>query len=81
MIRCRSVLCYLVLSSFFAAGALAQKESAIRNVFWQPNELQNGSVVFFGVEFNREATQVTGTFLHKELVFFKAVDRPWRPAS
>jgi biotin carboxyl carrier protein len=76
MIRYRSLF-VLFLSAFFAASpALAQKESAIRNVFWQPNDLQNGSVVFFGVELNRDATRVTGKFLGKNLAFFKAIDRP-----
>ena len=77
MICHRSLFAHLVLSVFLAVTpALAQKESPIKNVFWQPNELQNGSVVFFGVELNQEATKVTGKFLKKDLVFFKAIDRP-----
>jgi murein DD-endopeptidase MepM/ murein hydrolase activator NlpD len=77
MIRCRSLLPLLVaLFAITPALAQTQKDSAIKNVFWQPNELQNGSVVFFGVELNREATRVTGKFLGKDLAFFKAVDRP-----
>jgi len=48
----------------------AQRESAIKNVFWQPNELQPGSVTFFTVELNHEATKVSGQFLGKDLLFF-----------
>jgi biotin carboxyl carrier protein len=73
----RSRLAYLVLSALLAViPAFGQKEDAIKNVFWQPNDLQNGSVVFFGVELNRPATRVTGKFLGKNLVFFPATDRP-----
>src|SRR5437868_12588113 len=42
-----------------------QTESAIKNVFWQPNELQPGSVIFLTVELNNEASRVSGHFLGK----------------
>jgi murein DD-endopeptidase MepM/ murein hydrolase activator NlpD len=58
-------LCVLAQLSLFG-----QTESAIKNVFWQPNELQPGSVTFFTVELNRAATKVSGQFLGKDLLFF-----------
>jgi len=58
-------LCVLAEMSLFG-----QTESAIKNVFWQPNELQPGSVNFFTVELNRAATKVSGQFLGKDLKFF-----------
>jgi hypothetical protein len=73
MIRCASLCKHSLIALLaLAAPLFAQKESAIKNVFWQPNDLQNGSVVFFGVELNRDATRVTGRFLGKELTFFKS---------
>jgi murein DD-endopeptidase MepM/ murein hydrolase activator NlpD len=58
-----------------ASSSIAQSESAIKNVFWQPDELQSGSVVFFTVESNRNAIKVTGSFLGKDLLFFRD-DKP-----
>ena len=78
MSRCASHCKYFLIVALLALTTtplVAQKESAIKNVFWQPNDLQNGSVAFFGVELNRDATRVTGKFLGKELVFFRS-DKP-----
>jgi len=47
-----------------------QTESAIKNIFWQPNELQPGSAIFLTVELNHEASRVSGHFLGKNLLFF-----------
>lgn len=49
--------------------------AAFRNIFWQPNSLQQGSVTFFTVETATPATRVTGRLLGKELSFFKG-DKP-----
>ena len=49
--------------------------AAFRNIFWQPNSLQQGSVTFFTVETASPATRVTGRLLGKELSFFKG-DKP-----
>ena len=60
------------LITLFVLAALSlfgQTESTIKNVYWQPNELQAGSVTFFTVELNRDATKVTGQFLGKDLFF------------
>jgi murein DD-endopeptidase MepM/ murein hydrolase activator NlpD len=53
-----------------AAGA-----SAVKNIFWQPNDLQQGSPTLFTVEFERPAVRVTGTWIGKTLSFFKT-DNP-----
>jgi hypothetical protein len=47
----------------------------IKNVFWQPNDLQQGSVAFLTVEFERTPLQVSGGFIGKNLSFFKS-DNP-----
>lgn len=45
--------------------------AAFRNVFWQPNEMAQGSVTFFTIEMTKPASRVTGRFLGKELSFFQ----------
>jgi len=47
----------------------------IKNVFWQPNELQQGSVVFITVDLERVPRRVTGKWIGKDLAFFKS-DNP-----
>jgi murein DD-endopeptidase MepM/ murein hydrolase activator NlpD len=47
----------------------------IKNVFWQPNDLQQGSVALITVEFARTPTRVTGQLIGKNLTFFKS-DNP-----
>jgi hypothetical protein len=60
----------LIIVSFVTQSLFAQKESAIKNVFWQPNELQPGSVILLTVELNHPASTVSGSLLGKELLFF-----------
>jgi hypothetical protein len=60
----------MTLSVLAQLSLFGQTESAIKNAFWQPNELQPGSVTFFTVELNRAATKVSGQFLGKDLLFF-----------
>ena len=51
---------------------------AVKNVFWQPNELQQGSVAFFTTELEHAPTHVTATWLGKTVMFFKSADpRVW----
>lgn len=50
----------------------AEGEGVFKNVFWQPNELQQGSVMFFTVELDKPARKVSGTLLGKELSFFRS---------
>lgn len=62
----------LALLLLCSPSLFAQTHSAIKNLFWQPNQLQPGSPVFFTIELNREATKVMGEFLGKDLVFFRS---------
>jgi murein DD-endopeptidase MepM/ murein hydrolase activator NlpD len=48
----------------------------IKNIFWQPNQLQQGSVAFFTVELNHVPVRVSGTWIGKTLTFFKSSDDP-----
>jgi hypothetical protein len=71
-----------VLLTAFALTAAAQTpavhhpasaptdKTAIHNVFWQPNELHQGSPIFLTVELERPATRVTGNFANKAITFF-----------
>ena len=45
-------------------------DSAIHNVFWQPNDLHQGSPMFLTVELERPARRVTGNFINKSITFF-----------
>jgi len=56
-------------SAHHSAPAPADK-TTIHNVFWQPNELHQGSPIFLTVELERPATRVTGNFVNKPIVFF-----------
>ena len=71
MIRNLRKLFTLITVSLLAQTSLfGQTESSIKNVFWQPNDLQPGSVTFVTVELNRKAKKVSGRFLGKDLLFF-----------
>jgi len=71
MIRnCRKLFTLVTFSALAQPSLFGQTDSSIKNVFWQPNELQPGSVTFVTVELNRKATKVSGQFLGKELLFF-----------
>jgi hypothetical protein len=47
----------------------------VKNVFWQPNEPQQGSAVFITVELEHVPLRVTGKWIGKDLVFIKS-DNP-----
>ena len=47
----------------------------IKNIFWQPNQLEQGSPAFFTVELNRVPVRVSATWLGKTLTFFQS-DNP-----
>ncbi len=51
-------------------AAPAPDKTAIHNVFWQPNELHQGSPMFLTIELERAATRVTGNFVNKPITFF-----------
>lgn len=61
----------LVMVLWGASYGRAEGEGVFKNVFWQPNELIQGSVVFFTVELEKPAKKVSGTLLGKELSFFR----------
>ena len=56
----------------------AATQGAVKNVFWQPNDLVQGSPAFFTVEFVRPARRVTGTWIGKSMSFCHGKDsRIW----
>lgn len=57
-----------------AAGHGEAAASVVKNVFWQPNELVQGSVAFFTVEFERAPVRVSAVWIGKTLSFFKTDD-------
>jgi len=78
----RSTLTIAALLSFSLAASpqsarhtrrttTSASSAAVKNVFWQPNTLQQGSEAFFTVEFERAPTRVSGTWIGKTLSFFK----------
>ena len=66
----RKLFTLITFSILGALSLFAQTESVIKNVFWQPNALKPGSVSFFTVELDRNATKVSGQFLGRSLLFF-----------
>jgi hypothetical protein len=55
--------------------AAAEANSGItRNLFWQPNQLQQGSPAFFTVELDRTPVRVTGRWLGKTITFFRSAE-------
>ena len=68
--RLRRLAVFLLLACC-AGAAIAESDGTFKNVFWQPNEVQQGSVLFFTVEMDKDATSVTGTLLGKRLSFFR----------
>lgn len=70
----------VVLLTALTLGASAQThinhraapadDTAIHNVFWQPNDLHQGSPMFLTVELERPARRVAGNFVNKSITFF-----------
>lgn len=56
------------------AEASAPLPAPIKNLFWQPNDLQQGSPTLFTIEFERVPTRVTAKWIGKNLSFFKSSD-------
>ena len=80
-------LCWGLLSSSLAAVAQTERSASraasletsapeIKNLFWQPNQLQQGSPAFFTVELSRVPERVSGTWIDKTLIFSKSADDP-----
>src|ERR1039457_7564023 len=75
MRRFRSVAILIILAGAISPMFSQSPAQGIKNVFWQPNELQQGSVAFITVELDRIPLRVTGKWIGKDLAFFKS-DNP-----
>src|ERR1700732_2334385 len=75
MRRFRSIVLLITLTGATSPIFPQSPAHGIRNVFWQPNELQQGSVAFITVELERVPRRVTGKWIGKDLTFFKS-DNP-----
>jgi murein DD-endopeptidase MepM/ murein hydrolase activator NlpD len=72
MMRLRIVITSILL--IFAVPHLFSETAArgIKNVFWQPNELEQGSPVFITVELEKTPIRLTGKWIGKDVTFFKS---------
>jgi len=68
VVVCITITLMAIVSPVFSETA----GQGIKNVFWQPNELEQGSPVFVTVELEQSPSRVTGKWLGKELTFFKS---------
>jgi len=75
MRRFRSIVLLIILTGATSPIFPQSPAHGIKNVFWQPNELQQGSVAFITVELDRVPRRVTGKWIGKDLAFFKS-DNP-----
>lgn len=57
-----------------ATGSHDKLSPGIKDLIWQPNELEQGSVAFFTVEFERAPMRVTARWIGKEVKFFRSGD-------
>src|ERR1700682_3401057 len=71
----RSVAILIILAGAISPMFSQSPAQGIKNVFWQPNELQQGSVAFITVDLERVPRRVTGKWIGKDLAFFKS-DNP-----
>ena len=75
MRRFRSIVLLIILTGATSSIFPQSRAHGIKNVFWQPNELQQGSVAFITVELDRVPRRVAGKWIGKDLAFFKS-DNP-----
>jgi len=75
MRRFRSIVLLIILTGATSPIFPQSPAHGIKNVFWQPNELQQGSVAFITVELERVPRRVRGKWIGKDLAFFKS-DNP-----
>ena len=68
VVLCITITLMAIVSPVFSETA----GQGIKNVFWQPNEVEQGSPVFVTVELDQAASRVTGKWLGKEMTFFKS---------
>jgi len=71
----RSAVMLIILAGAIPPMSSQSPAQGFRNVFWQPNELQQGSVAFITVDLERVPLRVTGKWIGKDLAFFKS-DNP-----
>ena len=71
----RTIVTMITLAGAISPMFSQSPAQGIRNVFWQPNELQQGSVVLITVDLERVPLRVTGKWIGKDLAFFKS-DNP-----
>lgn len=71
----RSTVTLIILAGAISPMFAQSPAPGIKNVFWQPNELQQGSVAFITMELERVPLRVTGKWIGKDLAFFKS-DNP-----
>src|ERR1700716_865399 len=78
----RNTLILIILAGAVSPMFSQSPAQGIKNVFWQPNELQQGSVAFITVELERVPRRVRGKWIGKDLAFFKS-DNPkiWHALS
>jgi len=62
----------LLAAALPIASAQRTTPPFIKNAFWQPNDLQQGSPAFFTVELSRVPRRLSGKWIDKELTFFKS---------
>lgn len=58
-----------------ASRTAAEREEPIKNVFWQPDQLEQGSPMLITCELNGSAVRVSATWQGKLLTFFRS-DKP-----
>src|SRR5882762_4883881 len=75
MRRFRSIGILIILAGATSPIFSQSPARGIKNVFWQPNDLQQGSVAFITVDLERVPRLVTGKWIGKDLAFFKS-DNP-----
>jgi murein DD-endopeptidase MepM/ murein hydrolase activator NlpD len=67
-----SVGSLLILGGSISLAFSQSPVHRIKNVFWQPNELQQGSVAFITVELESAPLRVMGQMIGKNLSFFRS---------
>jgi murein DD-endopeptidase MepM/ murein hydrolase activator NlpD len=75
MWRVLNIAALTVLAGSISPVFSQSHAQGIKNVFWQPNDLQQGSAAFITVELERAPIRVTGQLVGKNLTFFKS-DNP-----
>ena len=71
----RGITALMILAGAISPVFSQSPDHGMKNVFWQPNELQQGSVAFITVELDRVPLRVTGQLIGKNLAFFQS-DNP-----